>query len=38
MLPLLRTLGFELFAVYEGLRDGNTGQLVELDGLFFKIS
>jgi len=38
MLPLLRTLGFELFAVYEGFRDGNTGQLVELDGLFFKTS
>lgn len=36
MLPLLRGLGFQLFAVYEGFRDSSTGQLIELDGLFFR--
>jgi FkbM family methyltransferase len=36
MLPLLRTLGFELFAVYEGFRQSNSTRLIELDGLFFR--
>jgi FkbM family methyltransferase len=36
MLPLLRAHGFQLFALYEGFRDSRTGQLVELDGLFFR--
>jgi len=36
MLPLLRGHGFQLFALYEGFRENDTGRLIELDGLFFR--